>query len=600
MANENELQLGMSVDTAEALANVKQFGAEFKRNTEEIKTKLAEASKTEFGKNLGEDFDGINVTVQDLVERLADLKVKFQQAPIGGEAWHRWAGEIKLIEGELRKAKDQFNQTNPIINTSRIQTGAFRTAITQSTYALGQFHPALGSAVSALNPMIYGLNTAAVRGQGFRAMLSAVGTQLVGPLGIITGIGILTTVITTLIRSKKEAVDVTKEYAGELQKLRSEVEKMSKATLDLALSGIMKQQSDLVSEVMRKGGELTEEQNKQAMLLKEQENILRNQLKTIGDINNLENERAELEEKIKSLRNIDASQGPLSPRNLELLKQYQNRVKEIEGTLDRIRGKQKKEKGEKEIFLSDEALLEKLKAVDEQLKRTNLSERERNILLAERLKIVNELNSLERERITRLIQRDIDASIADDDILFGDLSGDALAQSQRRSGILGNLAAPGDEKLREQIRLGGLLKQTLNDVKDAAGEAGRSLISAWTSNLQLLDRNTSMLQQFINEMFRAIAQAIILRLVTSFITGDGGFLSIIFGGGGNASAVPGIPSSPSLSKSIPTPGTSPFYQSAVSLTPQVVYVEGEISGRNMRLVQKKNNDYRYKYYGLKD
>lgn len=597
MSNENnELQLGMSVDTAEGLQNVKQFGSEFKQSVSEMKGALADASKTEFGENIAEGIGEANITVQEFYDWIRRLEEEWLNTPMFTKEWHELGDSIKMVKEEISKAKSEFAQSNNLINTSRVQTGAFRTAVTQSTYALREFHPALGSAVSALSPMITGLNTASVRGQGFKAMLATVGSQLIGPLGIVAGIGILTTVITTLIRTKKSAVDITKEYAAEIQQLRSEIEKMSRGTLELALNNVLRQQSDLVGEVVKKGGDLTEEQYKQSKLLKEQEAIIKNQLRTIGDIATLENERTELNEKIKELRNIDANQGMLSPRNLALLEQYQNRVKQIEGTLDRIRGKQKKEKAEKEIFLSDEQLLEKLKAIDVQLAKTNLSERERNILLADRIKIINELNSIEQKRINQLIQRDIDASIADDDILFGDLSGDALAQGQRRSNWWGDSAGT---MLSEQIRQGGLLKQIYVDIGDAATDAGRSLIGAWTSSINLIQRNKTMLEQFINEMARAVFQAIALRLATTFIGGPAGILSSIFGGGSAASAVQAIPSMPggggmAMKSLIPTPGSFGVSGSSQIML-QPVVMETTVRGRDLHLIQKKQTDYRQRY-----
>lgn len=600
MADENDLQLGMSVDITEALQNVKEFGAEFKRNASDMGDALAKASKADFGDSI-QSLEVLNMSINDWIDYVSKLEEQFRSLPMGSEEWYKIGDQIRMIKEETNAAKREFEDANQTINTTRVQTGAFRTAVSQSTYALGQFHPALGTAVGALNPMIHGLNFAAVRGQGFKAMLGAVGSQLAGPLGVVAGIGILTTVITTLIKTKKDAVDITKEYAGELQKLRSEVERMSKAPLDLALSSNLQQQSDLISEVMRKGGELDEEEYKRSRLLKEQENILRNQLKTVGDIKNLENERVELEEKIKGLKNIDATQGPLSPGALANLKKYEDRVKEIEGTLSRIRGQRatRTDKAERDIFLTDEQLLKNLKAVDEQLSKTNLSERERNILLAERLKIVKELNSTERERIDQIIQRDIDRAIAESDILFEDISDDALSQRQRSMSIFGDGAVPGNEKLREQIRLGGLLKQTLDDVKDAASDAGKNLITAWISNIRLLDRNISMLQQFINEMFRAIAQAIILRLVTSFITGDGGFLSMIFGGGSEASpasAVSGAPAPGGLNKPSLTPPPGAGYSIInVKVESNPIALQTELRGRDIYFVQKKETDYRKRY-----
>lgn len=582
MSNENELQLGMSVDTAEALNNVKQFGAEFKRSADDMKNSLTDASRTEFGENIAEGIGEANITVQEFYEWIKRLEEEWLNTPMFTDRWHELGESIKTVKEEIAKAKNEFAESSNAINTSQIQTGAFRTAISQSTFALREIHPALGSAVSALNPMITGLNTASVRGQGFKAMIAAVGSQLMGPLGIVAGVGILTTVITTLIRTKKSAVDITKEYAAEIQGLRSEIEKMSRATLELAMNTVLKQQSDLVGEVVRKGGELTEEQDKQARLLKEQESIIKNQLRTIGDITNLENERAEINEKIKGLRSIDPNQGPVSARNLELLKQYEGRLKEIDKNLKQLKvSRDSSNKSDSDsIKLYREKLIAELNSINAILA-GSIHLQDRIHYEEKRRKILKELVEY-LERYINLEARGTDLPVK----RRGDLFMDEVDVPDKP-----NIIKETNAELEVQLAL-------TESLREGYESAGAGIAAAMSQGIYAFKNAKSVLQQFINEMIRATAQALILKGVMAFFNFITGGVSGFIGGAVNTVTSAASPAAGGLGKPsfIPTPGTSGGSIN-MNINSSPVVMDTMVRGKDVWFVQRKHEGYRRKYYG---
>ena len=58
-------------------------------------------------KNLGEDFDGVNVSIKELMLRHTELQEKLKSENIGGEAYNRWAKEIALVEEQLDNATNK-------------------------------------------------------------------------------------------------------------------------------------------------------------------------------------------------------------------------------------------------------------------------------------------------------------------------------------------------------------------------------------------------------------------------------------------------------------------------------------------------------------
>lgn len=219
----DEMQKGMN-ETAASTQKVKE-------GVEKIKPALEQtgAEGKQFGYNLGQDFDGINVTAQDLAERLDDLKERFKNATIGGEEYNHLAGEIQNVSNHLQRVKGDLIQVGAAKMSTTAQTGAMRVGVTGVTRALMELDPRLGSIVQGFNPLINGFNTASMRGGGFKDTLSAITSQLAGPMGIgiaIGGAGLLVKALTDHIdeinkRAQEAAEKGLKDFERQLSKIGS-------------------------------------------------------------------------------------------------------------------------------------------------------------------------------------------------------------------------------------------------------------------------------------------------------------------------------------------------------------------------------------------
>lgn len=527
MPNQNNIQLSLAVDISQAVADVKQFGGELKSAVANVGKEIESVDNLDFGKNLGEDFDGINVTIKELLDRLDDLKEKFQNAAIGGEAWQRWGNEIKTVEGKLNEARTAFEKQTTAVKTGQVAQGAFRTAMMQSTYAIAQINPMVGDFVYALQPMISGFSTASAKGQGFKAMLGAIGGQIMGPLGIAAGVGILISVITTLIKSHKDAGEAAKEQEDALRSLRTEMEKMSKETLRLGLAVTQRTLGDLVAGIVKAGGEISEEQNTQLDKLRQQENAYKTQLTILGDLNQLENERIELNKELGGLKGIDPDQGPLSPHALARATEIRNRLKEIDESLKSIdvstpggtpggsSGDETRQLTFLESYrLKNQELRTELAQLRVDLQSTNLTFAESSVLHQREAEIIKMLtaNTSEYLALFQLIEK--------------------LKPKQSKEITMEFVApVPAPDIIKEtnfalesQIALVDSLTEGFNN-------AGSAVASAFGSSVHLLKNNNSLLQIFINNLGSAIAQAIGFKIVMAALNFLTGGFSGLFGGG---------------------------------------------------------------------
>ncbi len=106
--NIQQLTFKLVLDGKEAVATLDATEGKF-IETEQALDRVAERGKRiaeveSYVQNLGKDFDGVNVSVKDLIERHTELQNKLKAENIGGEAYNRWAREIAIVEQELDKA----------------------------------------------------------------------------------------------------------------------------------------------------------------------------------------------------------------------------------------------------------------------------------------------------------------------------------------------------------------------------------------------------------------------------------------------------------------------------------------------------------------
>lgn len=300
-----------------------------KTSFEKVEPAIKDAGKEGklFGYNLGQDFDGVNVTLDELAERLDDLKERFGAAVIGSEEYNRLAGEIQNVQTHLQRVKSDLAQTNQVTNISTAQTGALRGGVTQVTRALMELDPRIGSIVQGFSPFINGFNTASMKGEGFKSVITAITSQLSGPLGLglaITGIAILLRQIPGLFETSTEKI---KEQAEEVKKLRNEYETLTRRQLEQKRAETEAEISKLTSEFQQKYGvrseflkalplglgkyfesfaELGEKEQERYNTLIAQKKAIDDTAGKLGYIKNLENELNLLMEKRKEIKNETA------------------------------------------------------------------------------------------------------------------------------------------------------------------------------------------------------------------------------------------------------------------------------------------------------
>ena len=111
MANEDrEIVLKLSIDGQEAISTIKLTDEEVKKLRSTTSETFTKAQG--YVQNLGKDFDGVNVSIKDLLERHSDLQAKLKSENIGGEAYQRWAKEIGIVEQELDKARAKIQASS--------------------------------------------------------------------------------------------------------------------------------------------------------------------------------------------------------------------------------------------------------------------------------------------------------------------------------------------------------------------------------------------------------------------------------------------------------------------------------------------------------
>jgi len=333
-----EMQKGMD----KTAASVDKIKSSFEKVEPAIKDAGEEGKQ--FGYNLGQDFDGVNVTLAELSERLDDLKERFGAAAIGSEEYNHLANEIQVVQGHLQRVKEDLTETGEVTNTTTAQTGALRSGVTQVGWALRDLDPRLGSVVQGLSPFINGFNTASMRGGGFKQTLTAITGQLTGPLGIglaITGVALLLRHLSSSFEDNTETIKKNKE---EVDKLKESYKQMSKEQLDaeiIRVRTLLSREPSTISKGIPQFGIepsqiFTTDTGKK---LKEQLDYLNLLKSSTGDLLFLENRRKELNEKIADLRNI--SEGLISPHSLKLLESYKAELKSIDERINGLTGQEK-------------------------------------------------------------------------------------------------------------------------------------------------------------------------------------------------------------------------------------------------------------------
>jgi hypothetical protein len=487
----------------------------------------AESGKI-FGQNLGDEFDGINVTTKDLLERLEDLKLKFSEAVIGSEAYNRWKREIQDVEKHLARVKGELRQTEPVINTNRVATSGFRTSLIQASYALGELDPALGNIVRGLNPVLTGFSAASVGGGGFRAVLGAISAQIMGPVGLAVALSFLTTVLVQLIRSKDKAKDATKAWSLETVVAKTAAEswaeslkKVRDELLALTDEQLIKKMEQLNNELDRLFDELTEAATFEAAKY----GGLLAALGITPDTQEVIDKIVKAFTVLKEAETVAEGKGGMIPRlkadikKLEDLKEEAKTEKEIKEINIKIADKKKEidrlnelgVKKAKEQLLPTQELLKELEKVEKMLKDPNITPLDEKILGKKRVQLLNDL---------RLVDEYLESIIGNlkiEDIDIADFTDEAVGVGRE----------PRD------------LPQQTEWVKTLAGlyaELGDTMQNSLHIQNLLFKNAHSWFQILLNDLAAIIARTFLWKLILAGI----GILT----GGSAAKAVIPIPSTP--------------------------------------------------------
>jgi hypothetical protein len=268
--------------------------------------------------------------------------------------------------------------------------------------------------------------------------------------------------------------------------------------------------------------------------------------------------------------------------------------KQAKKLAEAIDGLNKKHKEKKNLITTDDELLKQLKEIEIQ-KRVTTSENEKLRLLEKELEIRKQLSLAADKQIKDIIDADIlDAknNLGPDE----DPTGSAIKLNSKLNTTKDALNAV-NKMLKEQLDL-------YQDIKSIGGSVGRELLNTWTSSFQLLKRNQTMLEQFINALARAVVQTLALRLAMTaldFFTG-GIFGAVSSAAGAVVSQPAGSLSRPSSNLLNTVRSQSTFINNSISNKPivQTVVLETQARGRDLYFIQKKEESYRRKYYGASE
>lgn len=492
----------------------------------------------------------------------------------------------------------------------RASTTSLNYIIRDSPFFFQRFDMGILAVSNNLNPFIDDMLRAKAVTGTWKAAIGTLTSGLVGIGGLSIAFSLVVAAIQAFSFATSNSKEEVKKAKDEIKEYRKELEKMSKASLDNALTLNLMQQSKLVQEVNKGNGQLTEEQLKQSRVLKDQEAEIRKMIATIGDLNNLTNERSELEKKIKDLRNVDASQGPLSPRNVKLLADYNGRLKEIDKQINQLNGKDTKTKDDS--FKTDAELRKEISLLDVKIKNAK-SEGEALRYLEERIEKQKQLNYLMYSMLELVDTiRKQEKDLGKNDYLKyakNDLKSfkpmdkvDVPTKPQAFSET--------NVELERMLTLSNLLTDSFN-------QAGQAVASAAASGISLFKQENSLLQIFINGLIRAAAEALTLKLITAGLNFIGSAIGIPGLGDVATSATAAASSvSPGITSDISYSGASPLNKFATNTTysglsnystPMVstriiekvvpIVLDSELSGRNLKLVQKNFDQYRKLYAG---
>ena len=302
-------------------------------------------SLTDFMKTQSISIDMIENTITVLQNEIKTLDVN-------SESWKQKivaSTNLKAAMGQLITSHTALGGAQqsvmPGMNSMNIAMGQFGYLLSDADMFLVNYQMGLRSIGNNIPMVVQYMQYAKQEAAGLNMTIGQAFWQSIkGPGGLLLGVNAAVFGMQLLAKFMGDSTKEIKEQKEEIDKLRDAYQKLSKQQFDskelelrtkLATQpmAIAKGSSDPNFKVSPQQVYTTDEGKK----LKEQLDLLLEVKNNMGDLEKIENRRAELQEKISKLKNID--DGLISPHKLDLLKQYQEELKRIDERIDSIRGK---------------------------------------------------------------------------------------------------------------------------------------------------------------------------------------------------------------------------------------------------------------------
>lgn len=474
-------------------------------------------------------------TIKGLKTALAEANKELENAKINTIEWtnaFKKVGELKNqmanVTLAMRQAAVTTQQTTQASANAAQALLNLNYVIRDSPYFFQNVALGVLAVGNNLNPLIDSFNR--LRKEALEKNLTTIGLlkqALVGGAGLSIAFSVVVTAIQAFVFMSAKAKDKTRSLAEEIKNLWSEtykaqkqmdefvlsLDKMSRPDVEESIKGLNKELEDLnitFMSVLFAGGDWTKtlddftDKTIRLIKLKGELETKRNKESVVGG-----GIIEEQEALVESYRILEKA----AKIDSERLGWQKLRI-DAEEKLNELMGKENKKGKEKidlldKVILSDKEILKSMSEIDTLLQRGNLSERERNLLLKERINLLNQIVPL------TLPEQEL---YGDDEILPDYKSKFAIpAEDKRARGIVKGMKNSMKEFL-VHLEMGKILAKELGDT------ISQAFMGAKVS-----------LDEFIKSLLAAITQMLILRAITSFFTFVMGGASAMLAG---ASPVP--------------------------------------------------------------
>jgi len=296
----NELKIVVKFDTGQAKTETKQFA---EGSIGALEKSLRDARKA---------LKDLQIGTQEHAQALVDFKTKQAQL---NDALGRGFTAIKNTTGASANATVTLQALNYTVRDSAYFTRDFALGI----LAVG----------NNLNPLIDGFIRMKQETGSYKGAMSSLLGTLTGPSGVMFAFSIIVTAIQAVTFAMAKNKKETSETKNEYDKLTDAILRYSKQALGGLIIDLESRQSAFAL-ALATGRKLTEQEQNTAMEIQKQVKFAKERLRTMGDIESINNRMSELETEKKMLKNTGLVDGLISPASVA-------RLKEINAELEKLR-----------------------------------------------------------------------------------------------------------------------------------------------------------------------------------------------------------------------------------------------------------------------